>query len=144
MKSNRRVWLNAFAVVLTSLSAVNPAVRVQAEGRNPDYMRDVRPILAHHCFRCHGADEQSREAGLRLDSRESAVHGGDSSQAAIVPGNPDMSLLIQRVTASDESEQMPPPEAKSPLTAAQVQTLRKWIEGGAHYQTHWAMVAPER
>src|SRR4051812_21910559 len=109
----------AFCLLLSFVCGL-PA---NAHGPNPDYLRDVRPILADNCFRCHGADEQSREAGLRLDMREAAVRGGDSGDPAIVPGKPDTSVLIHRITSRDDSERMPPPDAKSRLTPAQVETL---------------------
>jgi hypothetical protein len=75
------------SLMLTSVFG-RPAKADQPE---PDYLLDVRPILADNCFRCHGGDEQSREAGLRLDLRETAVRGGDSGDPAIVPGKPDAS-----------------------------------------------------
>jgi mono/diheme cytochrome c family protein len=132
-------WLAIAYCILLTLTFAMP---VDADGPNPDYLRDVRPILADNCFRCHGADEQSREAGLRLDVREAGVHGGESGDPAIVPGKPDVSQLIRRITSRDESERMPPPDAKSRLTSSQVETLRKWIANGALYQVHWAMVPP--
>src|SRR5215813_4380826 len=113
----------AVGLVLTAVLG-RPAHAVSPK---PDYLLDVRPILADNCFRCHGADEQSRESGLRLDLRDSAVRGGESGKPAIVPGKPDASELIRRLAASDDSERMPPPEAKSRLTVAQVETLRNWI-----------------
>src|SRR5262245_54969637 len=116
----------------------------RAAGKRPDYLLEVRPILADHCFSCHGADEQSREAGLRLDLRDTALRGGDSGDPAIVPGKPDASQLIHRVTSSDESERMPPAKAKARLTTAQVETLREWIADGARYQMHWALVPPQK
>src|SRR3954462_11738334 len=105
----------AFCILLTFVFQV-PA---NAGGPNPDYLRDVRPILANNCFRCHGADEQSRKAGLRLDMRDSAIRGGDSDEPAIVPGKPDASQLLHRITSRDESERMPPPDAKTRLSSAQ-------------------------
>src|SRR3954449_2944046 len=117
---------------------------VSADGSKPDFLRDVRPILADNCFRCHGADEQSREAGLRLDERESAVRGGDSGEPAFVAGKPDSSELVRRITSSDESERMPPAKTKTRLSPTQVETLRQWIADGAHYQIHWALVPPKR
>src|SRR3954447_22243510 len=98
----------AFCILLSFVFEL-PA---KADGQNPDYLRDVRPILADNCFRCHGADEKSRESGLRLDVREAALRGGDSGDPAIVPGKPDASQLIHRITSRDETEQMPPPDAK--------------------------------
>ena len=142
MKPLRPASLIAMAVILllTSISGL-PA---KADGPKPDYLLDVRPILADNCFHCHGADEQARESGLRLDQRESAVRGGDSGDAAIVPGKADASELIHRITSSDESERMPPADSKTRLTAAQVETLRNWIADGAHYQSHWALVPPQK
>lgn len=130
----------ALSLLLTSVFQL----LAKADGTKPDYLLDVRPILADNCFRCHGADEQSREAGLRLDLHETAARGGDSGNPAIAPGKPDASQLIHRVTTDDESERMPPAETKSRLTAAQVETLRNWIANGAHYQIHWALVPPQR
>src|SRR5664279_5591283 len=68
-----------------------------AEAQTVDFQRDVQPILAEHCTQCHGGDEATRQAGLRLDVREIALKGGDSGTPAIVPGKPDMSDLIRRI-----------------------------------------------
>src|SRR5690242_1110861 len=87
-----------------------------ASEAHPSYLRDIRPILADNCFHCHGADEQSRESGLRLDLRETAVRGGDSGKPSIVPDKPDVSELIHRITASDDSERIPPADSKPRLT----------------------------
>jgi hypothetical protein len=98
------------------------------------FNRDVRPILSN-CFYCHGPDPKHREADLRLDT-------SDGAQAlAIVPGKPDESPLIERVTSPDEDTRMPPPESKKPrLTAGQIAILRRWIEQGAPYEGHWAFL----
>lgn len=109
-----------------------------------DYSRDILPIFAEHCAQCHGVDEQTRESGLRLDLREAALAGGDSGAAAIVPGQPDASELIRRVTSEDPAEVMPPPELNKPLTREQIAALRQWIEEGAPYETHWAFVPPQK
>src|SRR5262245_17353781 len=125
---------------ICSLLAYVSGLPAWAAPPRPDYLLAVRPILADHCFLCHGADEQSREGGLRLDMRETAIRGGDSGEPAIVVGKPDASQLIHRVSSKDDSERMPPPETKTKLTAAQVETLRNWIARGAPYQNHWALV----
>ncbi|TVP96360.1 MAG: DUF1553 domain-containing protein [Planctomycetaceae bacterium] len=110
--------------------------RVAAVGFN----RDVRPILSDRCFYCHGPDEKNREAGLRLDIREAALEDRGGG-AAIVAGDPDASLLIERVTDPDESMVMPPPESKhGRLSDEEVQTFRRWIAEGAEYEAHWALV----
>ena len=99
----------------------------------PDYQRDVQPILAEHCGHCHGVDEQSRKGDLRLDVRERAIEGGESGQAAIVPGRPDESELVNRIRSADPDTIMPPPHEKKPLTPAQIKTLEAWIASGATY-----------
>jgi hypothetical protein len=104
------------------------------------FNRDVRPILSGNCFYCHGPDPKHREAELRLDLRDTATAdlGG---YAAIVPGKPDESTLIKRVSSTDPDEHMPPPASKKPrLTAEQINILRRWIEQGAEYEGHWSFL----
>ena len=108
------------------------------------FARDIRPILAKNCWACHGFDEQARKGGLRLDLRESALAPADSGAVAIVPGKPGESELLVRVGSTDPAEVMPPPDAGHSLTAEQVQLLRRWVEAGAEYAPHWALIAPTR
>jgi hypothetical protein len=107
-----------------------------------DFNHDIRPILSKNCFACHGQDH--RVGKFRLDRRESAVRPRKNRPAAIVPGQPAKSELMARVTASDEAERMPPKESGNHLTAAQISTLKRWIEQGARYDEHWAFVKPRR
>jgi hypothetical protein len=111
--------------------------RLQA-GEPVEFNRDVRPILADHCFACHGPDASKRQGKLRLDVRDSAL-----KRQVIVPGKPDDSVLMSRVLATND-DQMPPVEFHKPLSEAQKRTLRRWIEQGAEYQPHWAWVPPRR
>lgn len=105
-----------------------------------DFNREVRPILSDKCFHCHGPDESKRKAKLRLDTKEGAFRLKDG-EAVIVPGKSAESELIHRVLSKDEDEAMPPPDSKlGVLTAAEVDTLKRWIDGGAAYQSHWAFV----
>src|SRR5207249_5484729 len=97
------------------------------------YSRDVRPILAEHCFACHGPDSAARKAKLRLDVRDVAV-----AKEAIVPGKPDESKLVARVFSPDPSAIMPPPKTKKQLTGQEKETLQRWIAAGADYEAHWA------
>ncbi|OYV87410.1 MAG: hypothetical protein B7Z73_10145, partial [Planctomycetia bacterium 21-64-5] len=103
------------------------------------YNRDVRPILAENCFACHGPDSAARKADLRLDQREAAIEAG-----ALSPGKADDSELMHRILSSDPEAMMPPPATKKQLTAAQKETLRRWIADGAAYQPHWSLIAPVR
>jgi hypothetical protein len=119
----------------TAVSAAEPAV---------DFNREIRPILVKKCFACHGPDDTHREAGLRLDMREAAVKELDSGATAIVAGQSGKSELLRRITAADESERMPPMETRITLTAAQIELLKRWIDEGASYAPHWAMVKPAK
>jgi hypothetical protein len=118
------------------------AGRLNAAG--PDFLREVRPILSHACWRCHGFDAATRESGLRLDTREGATRVADSGRTAIVVGQPDASELMRRIMTTDASERMPPPGHGEPLTAVQIETLRRWIEAGAPFDAHWSFVPPRR
>src|SRR5438445_3667727 len=109
-----------------------------------DFDRDIRPILSDKCFACHGPDEKERKARLRLDRKEDAFKPLKSGASAIVPGDPDKSELITRLTAKDEDDVMPPPKSGKTLTAAQIDLLRRWVAEGASWQRHWAFVKPER
>lgn len=102
-----------------------------------DFNRDVRPILSANCFQCHGPDGKERQADLRLDVEADAKRETDGA-AAIVPGAPEKSLLVERIRSADPDELMPPPESKKDLTAAQRDILEQWIREGAEYQDHWA------
>jgi hypothetical protein len=110
----------------------------------PRYGRDIRPILSDRCFLCHGTDEATRAVGLRLDVRADAVadRGG---VAAIVPGDPEASELWQRINSVHAEEVMPPPEAgRRPISDAERDLIRRWIEAGAEYEDHWAFEPPVR
>ena len=106
-----------------------------------DYNRDIKPILAENCFSCHGFDEASRKAKLRLDIADSATAARDGT-VAIKPGDPAKSEAWLRIISPHEDEVMPPPEAHKTLTAAQKNLLKTWIEQGAPYAQHWAFVPP--
>lgn len=116
-----------------------------------DFNREIRRILSDHCYKCHGPDPSQRKggkgtkdkAGLRLDTRDGALAdlGG---HAAIVPGQPDQSELIRRVTAANMEDRMPPAETGKTLTSKEVELLRAWIQQGAPYAGHWAYEKPKR
>ena len=127
-------------------AAISLAVLLSAwstPGRAVDFQREVRPILSNFCFECHGPDDKARKGKLRLDSRDAALKGGRSGPA-IVPGKHDAGELLKRLTSDDPAEVMPPPASKKKLSPAQVETLRRWVAGGARYEAPWAYVAPRR
>ncbi len=107
------------------------------------FNRDIRPILSDKCFACHGPDKNHRQAELRLDTRDGARADRDGS-IAVVPGKPDESALVERITHADADLRMPPAEARKDLTPAEIDLLRRWIAAGAVYEDHWAYVPPKR
>src|SRR2546426_12742387 len=109
-----------------------------------DFNREIRPILTENCFKCHGPDDGARKAKLRFDIRAEALKPAKSGRAAIVPGSPEKSELVARVTASDPDDRMPPLKTGKKLTANQIELLRRWIAQGAPYATHWAYAKPVR
>jgi len=127
----------ACAIVLTCISPIVLADSVQ-------YGRDIRPIIANACFKCHGPDDAARQAGLRLDTFEGATRMLRDGTAAITPGVPETSTLLARVASHDPSDRMPPPEVGPALDQKSIDTLKQWIAEGAVYQPHWAFVKPER
>ena len=142
-----RFFLAVLSLFVASVSqrtvlAVQPDLAVQPETLS--FNHDVRPILSRACFACHGPDSEDRQAGLRLDVRESALQELDSGMRAIVPGKPTESELVARILDSDPDVIMPPPESNHVLTKKQKEILSAWIASGAEYQPHWAYVPPER
>src|SRR5258707_12875832 len=106
-----------------------------------DFERDVRPILADACFRCHGPDGGARKANLRLDLREGlfgAIRDPARAVHVVEPGQPEQSELWAKISASNADERMPPPTSLRPLTAAEIERLRQWIAEGAPWTGHWA------
>ena len=103
-----------------------------------DFTRDIRPILANHCFACHGPDHQHREAGLRLDLPQGVTSQLESGAYAVVSGNPEESELVARIFSDDEDKRMPPPETNKELTDEHKILLKRWIASGARYTQHWS------
>lgn len=108
-----------------------------------DFNRDIRPLLANTCFKCHGPDEEERQANLRLDTPEGALAESDGG-FAIVPGKPKDSLLVYRITTDDVDERMPPVNSGLKLKPNEVELLRRWIAEGAKWQGHWSFQPPAR
>jgi Protein of unknown function (DUF1553)/Protein of unknown function (DUF1549)/Planctomycete cytochrome C len=106
-----------------------------------DFNRDIRPILSKNCFACHGPDATARQADLRLDLEASATEERDG-HATIVPGNPDKSELICRITSDDDDERMPPADSNKHLKPGEIELLKKWITEGAKWSLVWAYIPP--
>jgi hypothetical protein len=111
-----------------------------AEDREPwtgeRFTREIRPLLSNACFHCHGPDESTREAGLRLDTVEGLSQVIDS-------GHPEESELLRRLTTEDPAERMPPRESHKVLSQSERQAIADWIAAGAAWQQHWSFVPPQ-
>jgi mono/diheme cytochrome c family protein len=145
MSALRNPFVSRAAIrALVALAACGAAVLPgAAEDRSSDFERQVRPIFASRCYACHGPKKQT--SGLRLDEVAAALAGGDSG-AAIVPGKAAASPLIERVTSTDDAIRMPP--EGQPLTADEIDVLRRWIDAGAKWpdadsaaavRQHWSL-----
>jgi len=121
-------------VVMASYTSVLPDEPIS-------FSQQIRPILSAKCFACHGPDEKTREAELRLDSAD-AVKSYDGA-TPIVAGEPEASELFRRVSSDDEDERMPPADSNKSLSKAEIELLRRWIEQGGRYESHWAFVPPQ-
>ncbi len=128
-------WLRAALVVAVTVSAS----QIGCADEPVNFGLEIRQILSDKCFLCHGPAEETREADLRLDVRDSAIAAG-----AIKPGMTSDSELLKRITSLDPSEVMPPPETGKQVTEAERSLLKRWIEQGAIYTEHWAFTPPQR
>jgi hypothetical protein len=104
-----------------------------------NYSEQIKPILADRCYACHGPDAAQRKADLELHIRDKAI------REVIVPGKADASPLVERITSQDPDEHMPPPDSKKPpLTAEEIELVKRWVNEGAPFDAHWAYVKPQR
>ena len=139
-------WLNR-SVLLAVLIMASISLAVQTgHAAEPVAVsfQQVRHLMSNTCFRCHGPDEKERQAGLRLDKRESALSKLESGHVAISPGKVDASEIVRRINSTDPEVMMPPPSLNKPLSDADKRVLTKWVEQGAEYREHWSFVAPTR
>jgi hypothetical protein len=127
-----------FAIPIPAATPDKPTAAV-------DFNQTIRPILSENCYKCHGPDDGERKAKLRFDVRSDALKPAKSGEIAIVPGAPEKSEMISRITAgTDSDDHMPPAKTGKTLTPAQIESVRRWIAQGATYATHWAYIKPTR
>ncbi|MCA9106582.1 MAG: PSD1 domain-containing protein [Planctomycetales bacterium] len=119
--------------VLFLLAIAPGAVRAQDEPAI-DYARQIQPIFARRCFKCHGPDHA--EGGLRLDTAEGMHAELDSGEIGVVPGDPGASEVLARIKSDDDYARMPPEE--KPLTEQEADLIQRWIEQGGQWSAHWA------
>ena len=130
-------------IVAAAMPANDAAVAHTGTEKPVDFNRDIRPILSDSCFMCHGPEEKSRQGNLRLDNKEN-VFAERSGYRIIVPGNSATSRLYQKVSSKDDASRMPPAYSGKSLTPRQIDLLRRWIDEGAKWQSHWAFDPPKR
>ena len=114
-----------------------------ADAKKLQFDRDIRPILSDKCYACHGPDPAVRQADLRLDIKEGAF-SDPSGYPIIVPGKPEESELVRRITHEDLDTRMPPQISNRQPTQEQIETLIQWIAEGAEWEEHWAYNPPKR
>ena len=102
------------------------AERAQTSTQAVDFNRDIQPIFAASCFRCHGSNGSTRQADLRLDTN-------DAAERVVVPGDAASSILFQRLTTGNDVMRMPPASSGLSVTEDQIETVRRWIDAGAEW-----------
>lgn len=120
------------------------AAALSGQDRKLEFNRDVRPILSDKCFACHAADAKAKGIPLRLDIEAEAKKDLGRGRRAIVPGDPQNSRVIQRITADNKALRMPPAHTGMTVTAEEAETLKAWIAQGAPWQKHWAFIPPAK
>jgi hypothetical protein len=135
--------IGLFTAALAGADPVEPALPASVQ-----FNRDVRPIMANTCFKCHGPDLKANKANLRLDLPENArmarTDKTGRTSTPIVPGNLGASEAWRRVSSADPTQAMPPPDSLHLLSARDKEIIRRWIEQGAVYEPHWAYAAPKK
>lgn len=139
-----QIW---FRLLILSAAMTAPGISAQAADRPVDFTRDIRPILSNNCFYCHGPDEKERKGGdkgLRFDTADGIAADLGDGKKVVVPGQPDKSVLMHRVLATNHDELMPPPSSGKKLTPHELELLSTWIKQGGKYAAHWSYVKPVR
>lgn len=127
--------------LLLLLTALSPRAALAGD---VNFARDIRPILANHCYDCHGPDENRRRAGLRLDTQDGWAAKLESGKPLAVAGKREQSELWRRINSADDKLRMPAAESKKRLTRGQIELIGRWIDAGAKWSPHWAYVSPVR
>lgn len=128
----RKRFFARIAAAVFVCTTVGSTARGQASDTEPhaariSFNQDVRPLLSNNCFKCHGPDENNRQADLRLDQSQGV----------------DFQEVVDRILSDDPDVVMPPSDSNRKLAAEEIQTLKNWIESGAQYEAHWAFVHPQ-
>ncbi|MBI2948238.1 MAG: PSD1 domain-containing protein [Verrucomicrobia bacterium] len=131
----RPAALACLAWLASATAPIDAPVETSLEGLEL-FEKQIRPVLVEHCFKCHSATSEKLKGNLRLDSREDMLKGG-GTRPAVVPGDPEKSLLVEAIRYSNPDLQMPP---KHRLADEQITSFVEWIRLGAI----WPAEAPEK
>lgn len=131
----KHLWIGIFVLVTLP-------VQGYSKEKSINFNRDIRPILSRNCFQCHGPDATHREADLRLDI-ENGIKTKSENNLIVHPGQPEKSLLFERISSTDPDLLMPPPDSEKSLKPSEIQLIKQWIEEGAPWSKHWAYVKPQ-
>src|ERR1043166_6868653 len=141
MLNGRKLVVPGVAVLLVAgaLAASPRWNLLHRSDHQVSFSRDIRPIFNQNCVACHGGVRQKN--GVSFIFREEALGVGKSGRRTIVPGKPEQSELIARVTSKDPQVRMP--YHTQALPPQQITLLRQWIKEGAKWENHWAFVPPK-
>ncbi len=151
MKNSYLKWIVVFGIT-TSLILLACADKF-SKGMNDtsslpehvDFNFHIKPILSDRCFSCHGPDEGTRKADLRLDIAEEAFAKLKTGNGrAFYPNRSNKSEVIHRLRSSDPDYQMPPPETNLTTSQYEIALLEKWIDQGAEWKKHWSFISPQK
>ena len=141
----KRALIDSASVAIILVAAADASAQQKV-----DYLKQIKPLLSAKCYTCHGALKQESE--LRLETRALMAKGAESG-AIFEPGQAAGSVIVQRITADDDEELMPPPGEASRFTPSEVALIRRWIDEGANApeeaipgdpRDHWAFQPPVR
>lgn len=144
----RSIFSSLGLFAFLALSCVSPGTPPPSlDAKLPDQVDfnfHIKPILSDRCFNCHGPDENTRKAGLRLDTETGPYEKLESGDRAVVPGNLRRSQLIERIASDNPNFMMPPPESNLDLSDYEVALVKRWVEQGAPWSPHWSFIPPEK
>jgi len=138
------------ALVIATIVVISSCLTKSSIDKLPDKVSfnfHIRPILSDKCFKCHGPDVNKRQGQFRLDIPDSAFAPLKETKGAfaLVPGKPEESELYKRISSTDTSYMMPDPDSHlGALSEYEIKLFKKWIQQGAHYETHWAYTPPKK
>src|SRR5205823_2736642 len=141
LRTARAKFMLTTAIALPSAVAFCQHKPESIRQRPISFSRQVRPILADKCFKCHGPDNTARKANLRLDQEKDAF-AALASGKPIVPGHPEQSRAFLRIVEKNPALRMPPPDSGKTLSTEQIDLIRKWIQQGAKWEQHWSFIPP--